>query len=156
MAWLNTSGNTNQANYFLISKESEDRILREELIPVGYTLETYLLDANGNRVQDADGNDVRVTQFHQTGTVRIACKVRITTTVEEWRAVDESTASSLSGGALGGVTISNNMTGHTFTQGNAWVDVPDCNGTIVKVKSFRANAAGAWTVQKTTIESTPL
>ena len=156
MAWLSTTGSTSNPNYFLVSKESEERVLREEMIPVGYYLETWVLDGSGNRVQDASGNDLRETRFVRTGTLRVVCRVRETVVVEEWRAVEESTASSLSGGTLGGVTVSNNMTGHDFTQGGATVSVPDCNGTIVKVKSWRANAAGAWTVQKTTITSTPI
>lgn len=155
MAWLNTSGSDNQANYVLVSKDAEVVCLRDEYIPVGYYLKTWQLDENGHRVVDDSGEYVYVTEWHQTGTVNIKCKVQKVVTVEEWRAVSESVASNLTGGALGGVTVSENLQGHTWqSQGGAWCEVPNCIGTVVRVSSRRANEAGAWTVTKTTTVTT--
>ena len=150
MAWRWKQSGSGDDGYVLVSRERNIVVLRDEYIPVGYYLNTWKLDENGEREVDEDGNEIRVTEFHQTGTVNVRCRVRETVTVEEWRGCTEASASALGADTLGGETVSDDRTVGVWRNGIAWCEVPCCIGTVTRVSARRANEAGGWTVTKTT------
>ncbi len=150
MAWRTKQTGTGDEGYVLLSVESGIAVLRDEYIPVGYNTTARQVDADGNPVLDADGNEVFTTTFHCSGVVNVRCRVRETVTVEEWRGCTEASARALGADTLGGETVSDDRTGGVWRNGAAWCEVPCCIGTVTRVNARRANEAGGWTVTKTT------
>ena len=148
MAWIDgNAGSSGATNYKLVSKDANIVTIRDEYIKTGYNLTKEVTD-------EETGEKHKVTQFVQTGVIRVQCRVVETVVVEEWNALTEESASKITGTGLGtalaGITISDNRTLGTWHTGLAFVDVPNCIGTVVRVHARRANEANGWTVTKTT------
>ena len=154
MAWITkTAGNagTNGENYKLVSFDSNIITIRDEYIKTGYNLTEKITD-------EETGEEHEVTTFHQTGVVRVQCRVVETVKVEEWNALTEAAATYISGTGIGSqqsnITLSDNRTVGTWFVGAAFVEVPNCIGTVVRVSARRSNEANGWTVTKTTTTTT--
>lgn len=154
MAWITqTAGGagTSGVNYKLVSKDANIVTIRDEYIKTGYNLTEKVTD-------EETGEEHEVTTFHQTGVIRVQCRVVETVKVEEWNALTEAAASLVAGTglntAMSGVTLSDNRTVGTWRVGMAFVEVPNCIGTVVRVSARRSNEANGWTVTKTTTTTT--
>lgn len=148
MAWIDSAaGSSSAENYKLVSKDANIISIRDEYIKTGYNLTEEVED-------EETGEKHKVTTFYQTGVINIKCRVVETVIVEEWNAMTQAKAEALTGTgldtALAGITLSDNRTVGVWRSGFAFVEVPNCIGTVVRVSARRANEANGWTVTKTT------
>lgn len=150
MAWITQKAGTSGvggANYKLVSLDANIVTVRDEYVKTGYNLTEKVTD-------EETGEEHEVTTFHQTGVIRVQCRVVETVKVEEWNALTEAAATEIIGTglntAISGITLSDNRTVGVWRSGLAFVEVPNCIGTVIRASARRANEANGWTVTKTT------